>query len=279
MRSRKKHCVIIKYFNRFMYDHSLHRGRKRFCHYCLHALITEDVLKHFIKNCFKTNVKQTIKMSKEGEYFKFKNLQRKIKSPFMIYVDFESILVPKDDGKQNRNESYISKYQKHPACSYGYKFVCVDDKFSKPFKSYLGKDDFYNFISSIIEESKYCSDVMKNHFNKELMMIKKDKEDFENPINYWACDDDVKVRDHCLINGRKSGSADRDCNVNVKLNHKIPVVFYNLKNCDSHHVMQVPGKLSLKIIVIANGLERYTSFSINNNLVSMIPPISKFFIR
>ena len=42
--------------------------------------------------------------------------------------------------------------------------VCVDDKFSKPFKSYLGEDTVYNFINSRIEESKYCSDVMKKHF-------------------------------------------------------------------------------------------------------------------
>ena len=33
------------------------------------------------------------------------------------------------------------KYQKyHTAYSYGYKLVCVDDKFSKPFKSYLGEN-------------------------------------------------------------------------------------------------------------------------------------------
>ena len=43
----------------------------------------------------------------------------------------------------------------------GCKLVCVDDKFSEPFKSYLGKDDVYNFINSMIEKSKYCSDVMK----------------------------------------------------------------------------------------------------------------------
>ena len=49
-------------------------------------------------------------------------------------ADFESILVPEDNGKQNLNESYTNKYQKHVACSYGYKLVCVDDKFSKPFK-------------------------------------------------------------------------------------------------------------------------------------------------
>ena len=72
-------------------------------------------------------------MPKKGEHIKFKIYGRKIKSPFMIYADLESILVPEDNGKQNPNESYTNKYQKHVACSYGYKLVCVDDKFSTPF--------------------------------------------------------------------------------------------------------------------------------------------------
>ena len=88
----------------------------------------------------------------------------------MIYADFESILVPENNGKQNPNESYTNKYQKHVACSYGYKLVCVDDKFSKPFKSYLGEDAAHTFISNMIEESKYSSNVMKKYFNKELVM-------------------------------------------------------------------------------------------------------------
>ena len=79
-------------------------------------------------------------MPKNGEYVKFENYERKIKSPFTIYPDFESILVPGDNGKQNLNQSYTSKYQKHVAYSYGYKLVCIDDKFSKPFKSYIGRD-------------------------------------------------------------------------------------------------------------------------------------------
>ena len=41
-----------------------------------------------------------------------------------------------DNEKQNPEESYTIKYQKHIACIYGYKLVCVDDKFSKPFKTY-----------------------------------------------------------------------------------------------------------------------------------------------
>ena len=31
----------------------------------------------------------------------------------------------------------------------------------------------------MIEESKYCSNVMKKHFNKELVMTKEDNEDFD----------------------------------------------------------------------------------------------------
>ena len=56
-----------------MYDHSLHRERKHFCCYCLHAFITEEILKSHIKDCFEINGKHTIKMPKKGECVKFKN--------------------------------------------------------------------------------------------------------------------------------------------------------------------------------------------------------------
>ena len=101
-------------------------------------------------------------------------------------------------------------------------------------KSYLCEDAVYNFISSMIEESKCCSNVMKKHFSKELVMTKEDSEDFENSTKCWICDNDyvnndIKLRYHCHITGKYRGSAERDCNINVKLNHKIPVVFHNLK--------------------------------------------------
>ena len=65
----------------------------------------------------------------------------------MIYASFESILVSEVNVKQNLNKlsnPYINKYQKHVACSYGYRLSCVDSKFSKPFKSYLAEDVVYN---------------------------------------------------------------------------------------------------------------------------------------
>ena len=93
----------------------------------------------------------------------------------------------------------------------------------------------------------------------------------------WICDndyinDDVKARDHCHITGEYRGFIHRDCNINIKLNHKIPVVFHNLKKYDSHLVIQELGKFNLKINIIPNGLETYMGSSINNNLSLLIAP-------
>ena len=76
----------------------------------------------------------------------------------MIYANFESILVPQVNGKQNN--------KKHVAFSYGHKLVCVDDKFSKPFKSYLGEYAVYNLINSMIEENEHWIDIMNKNSNK-----------------------------------------------------------------------------------------------------------------
>ena len=145
-----------------------------------------------------------------------------------------------------------------------------NDKFRKPFKSHLGEDAVYNFIRSIIKESKYCSDVIKKYFDKELVMIKEDNEDFENSTKCWICDNDyidsdVKVK-VIAITGKYTGSTHRHCNINDKLNHKIPAVFHKLQNYDSHLIMQELGKFNLKINVITNVLETYMSFSINSKL-------------
>ena len=151
-------------------------------------------------------------MPKKDEYVKFKNYERKIKSQFMIYADFENFLEPENNKKQNPDETYTNKYQKHVRCSYGYTLVCVDERFSKSFKSYLGEDAVYNFVNSMAKKSEYCRDLMKKHFNKELITTRKDGEDFENSTKCWICDNgyvdgDVKATDHFHITGKYRGSA------------------------------------------------------------------------
>ena len=79
-----------------MNDHTLPRGRKHFCCYCLQGFSTKEILKCHVNDCFKVNGKQRIRMAKKS--VRFKNYERKIKSPFMNYANLESVLVPEESG-------------------------------------------------------------------------------------------------------------------------------------------------------------------------------------
>ena len=103
-------------------------------------------------------------------------------------------------------------------------------------------------------------------------MTAEDDKDFENSIKCWICDkvyvdEDVKVRGHCHTTGKYKGSVHRDCNVSVKVNHKMSIVFRNIKNYDSHLILQEPGKFNFEINAIPNKSQKYIYSNINNKLV------------
>ena len=103
-------------------------------------------------------------------------------------------------------------------------------------------------------------------------MTKEDNEDFKNSTKCWICDSgyvdtDIKVRDHCHISRKYRESAYSDFNINLKLNHKIIVVFDNLIYYDSHLIIQELSKFNLKINVLPNGLEKCMGFTINNKFI------------
>ena len=111
---------------------------------------------------------------------------------------------------------------------------------------------FTILIMVCLKKLNIVVNVIKNHFNKELLKTKKD-EDFQNS-KCWICDSDyvdgdVKMRDFCHVTGKCRNSVHRDCNVQVKLIHKVPIVLHNLKY-DSDLIMQELGKFDFKINVI-----------------------------
>ena len=97
----------------------------------------------------------------------------------------------------------------------------------------------FTIINIRAKESRYCDKEMNQRFNKELVMTKKDDEDFDMSTKSYICDinflyNDVKIRIHCHIREKCRGFAHKDCDIKLKPNLKIPIVFYNLKNCDAH---------------------------------------------
>ena len=123
---------------------------------------------------------------------------------------------------RNNHASYTEKYQSHITCSFAYKVVCIDNKFSKRVVFYRGKNLVYKFIKAIVKEYEYCRKKIKKHFNKNLVMSAEDEERFQSSNKCWICNklfvaEDNKVRDHDHVTGKFRGSARWSFNINHKL--------------------------------------------------------------
>ena len=62
----------------------------------------------------------------------------------------------------------LQKYQDHISCSFAYKLVCLDDKFSKPIVVYSGENAAYKFIEAIFGEHEYCKKVIEKIFQQKF---------------------------------------------------------------------------------------------------------------
>ena len=91
-KDEKKHYVLIKGFNAFVYNQSKHKERKHFCMYCLQCFSSIEILDAHRKDCIVISGKQAIKMPNEDENrVEFINHKKQIPVPFVIYADFEDI--------------------------------------------------------------------------------------------------------------------------------------------------------------------------------------------
>ena len=130
------------------------------------------------ENCLSINGKQSVKL--EQGIIKFENYFKQIQVPFKIYADFERNLK-----KIRCNEgSYTEKCQDQIPCSFAYKIVCIDDKYTKPTIIYRGKNAAYEFIKAILEEYRFCKKIIEEYFSKNLIMTEEEENLFQKS-NCW----------------------------------------------------------------------------------------------
>ena len=289
-KDEKKHYVLIKDFNKFMFNQTKHKNKKHLCMHCLQCFSSDRVLNEHEDNCIQVNGTQAVKMpDKDNNILKFINFHKQQSVPFVIYADFEAIIEKISGCNPNNDRSYTEAYQKHTDCGYGYKVVCCyDDKYTKPVQIYRGEKAVYKFMEAMLEEVKYCKKTMRKCFNKPLKMTKEDEVNFEKAKECHICNkqytsEDIRVRDHCHITGKFRGSTHQECNLKLTLNPdeiKIPVIFHNLRGYDSHFIMQEIGAIvknhtfknkkgeekQMNINAIPNNMEKYMAFMFGKHL-------------
>ena len=96
--------------------------------------------------CLSINGAQSVRLEKGA--IEFKNYFKQIPVPFKVHVDFECNL----ESVESYEGSYSKKYQNHIPCSFVYKLVCVDNKFTKSIVVSRGENAAYEFIKLILKD-------------------------------------------------------------------------------------------------------------------------------
>ena len=136
----QSYYVYVKDFNTFMFHKTKNKNKKWFSKSCLQCFSSENVLIKHREDCLSINGQQSINLEKET--IEFKNYLKQLPVPFKIYADFECNL----RNAECYEGTYTKKYHEHVPCSYAYKVVCIDDKYSKSIVVYRGVNAAYEFI-------------------------------------------------------------------------------------------------------------------------------------
>ena len=84
------------------------------------------------------NNTKSVLLPEKGTFIFMQNFKRWTKAPFILYGGFECVLTPSADNINFGPNT--EKHQGHTVYSYGYKLICVDERYSKPCKTYIHKD-------------------------------------------------------------------------------------------------------------------------------------------
>ena len=151
----KSHYVFIKDLNRLMFSRTKHKTKKDHCMFCLHSFTTEEILSNHKKQCLLINGCQAVNY--ESGTIKFTNHDKQIPILFKIYADTECFLK-----RVNSYEGeHTIKYQEH-------------------IPNFKGQDCINEFITWVLDKQKWTKQIIKQYFNKRLIMTNEDEELYNN---------------------------------------------------------------------------------------------------
>ncbi|KAL4111836.1 hypothetical protein QTP88_015719 [Uroleucon formosanum] len=217
----KSHYIFIYDFSRLIRSQKTkHNGRVIFC-----------------KRCFTT-----------FDDRKFEGWSETQRHPFVIYADFEALLVKCDERK---GES-TTAFQKHMPVSYGVYVKAADnipiellDKFNIPTSIiiYRGSETrtevAKHFVETVVEISRKLEILLKT--NIDIIISNEEQEKHDKTTTCNLCKKDFtffndKVRDHCHLSGQFRQSICNKCNLALKMPKFVPCLLHNLSNYDTHFI-------------------------------------------
>jgi hypothetical protein len=265
---KTSHYCLIRDLDGFLSRTKSCDHRTFFCWYCLTGFIRADLLRDHVPYC-SIHGAQKIKLpDPEDNILKFKEFERQLRVPFVIYADFETLNKKIHSCAPDPSCSSTTRDTLLEPCSFGYKIVCIDPKYTTPTVIYRGPDAAQKLIECLLKEKAEIEDILADI--APMRLTPEDRRDFSEATTCCICDQPLgdtalKVRHHCHVTSRYIGCAHSVCNLECKQAEFVPVIFHGLRNFDAHILCQAIGTFkNEKIKCIPQNLERYVSFSLGS---------------
>ena len=257
----QNHFALIKNFSRFA---SSGKGQteRYFCKRCLNSFPRVESLEKHKEICGEF---AAAKIELPGGKCFFKNWERMMHIPVVVYADFESILRPFPEE---------NKTHEHIPCGFCFHLVSPFLEMDPVLKRAENETNQLpqDFIRELISRVKQAHLSLPK---KEMIPLSPEEwKKFHESEVCWLCKGKFgektfsKVRDHCHYTGKFRGAAHQSCNLKFKRPKFTPVFFHNLQNYDAHLFVRALGLMDevLSISCIPNNNEKYISFSLKFEL-------------
>ena len=261
----QNHFALIKNFSRFA---SSGKGQteRYFCKRCLNSFPRVESLEKHKEICGEF---AAAKIELPGGKCFFKNWERMMHVPVVVYADFESILRPCHED---------NKTHEHIPCGFCFHLVSPFLEMDPVWKRAENETNQLpqDFIRELISRVKKAYLSLPK---KEMVPLSPEEwKKFRESEVCWLCKGKfgektfLKVRDHCHYTGKFRGAAHQSCNLKFKRPKFTPVFFHNLQNYDAHLFVRALGLMDevLSISCIPNNNEKYISFSLKFELKRII---------
>ena len=179
-RGEKRHYCLIRNLKRLLSNQTRHKAQMYYCPYCLHGFVREQLLEDHKPLCSQHGP-QRIELPNEDDMFlQFKDFQKQLRVPFVIYADFESLTAKIQSASPDPSKSSTEKFQKHRACGFAYVIVSPKPEYCKPPVVYRGADAVDKFLEALQQEEERIHTLVKEIVPMQLTLPK--NKNFNKPL-------------------------------------------------------------------------------------------------
>ena len=273
-----EHYAWIKNFSRFIYDLSPAHRPKFFCKRCFGLFLNSETFHRHHKICDRPDFDSMIFLfPSEGTTLKFHNSRHQLKVPFIIYADFESLLLPEDAPIPHANQvkrRRTTLIDRHVPCAAGIYVVSANAILFPPtYESFTGENVVQWFLNRLFDISENIKTILSDP--KRLVMTQADWATFNASSFCWICKEafdlrkpETKVRDHDHLTGQFRGAAHSECNLQLQQTRKLPVFLHNFRGYDAHIITRALDAFpQMKISVIGQSYEKYLTLSFGQQII------------